>query len=608
MSFTVSIKYLIDNGTPIALPNCNSTIVVPTGNTVTLIPIVQNGSGSYSYQWTPSIPQCPSGVITPTASGTYVLSVHDLSKNIFASCSVTVSIPLSVSVSGTSGGQLNSLIKCGNSFKLPNGQLVKITAEGMGGSGIYSYTWTGPVGFVAPLDTNVISLTASELIAGLYTVTVKDLVSSQTTACSFTIAGTFAALDINVTGTLNGIPDPTIMCGASIASSTTDVLVLTAIGLNGDGTPIVYRWERNGILLSTTQSVTVSASGVYTIIISNEDNPNLTASCSLNITVSSPLCATVQLTSPNSSPMLACNDHATVLSSEINTLSVVAVGGTAPYSYVWATPDGIISTDQTIVITSSGTYNVTITDSSLVSKTLNCSITIIVADTTPLVINFLLCTSCGSRHVPCGSNICVIATNVNTLTAQIIGGIPPYRILWTLPNGCSSQNQIVSVLQCGIYTATVSDSSSPANINTCSVFIDVKAPLIDSYFCINDVPVGCGATLVTENCRAEIKSKICLRNYKCSILNYTLSINGLPVSSGTAYLRNCKSTLDFGCHRLQSFPSILKLVLSAPCGGPAAVCNITIKNSGQVQFFCPPQVCCQQQACCEKKKKKRRHH
>jgi hypothetical protein len=47
------------------------------------------------------------------------------------------------------------------------------------------------------------------------------------------------------------------------------------------------------------------------------------------------------------------------------------VGGTAPYNYAWAGPNGFISSNKDLVGIAAGTYNLAVTDISGCSKTLS---------------------------------------------------------------------------------------------------------------------------------------------------------------------------------------------------------------------------------------------
>ena len=125
-------------------------------------------------------------------------------------------------------------------------------------------------------------------------------------------------------------------------------------------------------------------------------------------------------------------------------ITATASGGTAPYTYAWTGPNNFSSTlanPQNLV---SGTYQVTVTDAngcSLLGPQLS------ILEPSPL--------SLTQSKV---DNSC-FQWNAGSISISVSGGTAPYRFAWTGPNGFSSTNQNLSELASGTYQLTVTDTN-----------------------------------------------------------------------------------------------------------------------------------------------------
>jgi uncharacterized repeat protein (TIGR03803 family) len=211
-------------------------------------------------------------------------------------------------------------------FGVANGS---ITAMGHGGFKPYTYTWSsGNTG-----------ATATGLLAGTYTVTMKDA-SGYTTTASATITQ----------------PGPIM---ASISSSSPVSCYggnngNAVVSVNGGLAPYTYAWTPSGginfaayNLNANNYNVLVTdASGCYTTVGVVITQPSSAISVTLNVTAGN----------RNQSAIRA-----------------IVTGGTPPYSYSW-TP--AYSLSDSISHLSSGTYSVTVTDSN--GCTQNASVALVV--------------------------------------------------------------------------------------------------------------------------------------------------------------------------------------------------------------------------------------
>lgn len=186
---------------------------------------VSGGSGNYSVTWS-TVPQQTGTSISSVNAGTYMVTAVDTVSGLCGTLSVT--IPYTGPVLSTSAVPAN----CQN-----NGSA---TVTVSGGTQPYSYNWSPSGG------TNA---TASNLVAGTYTVTVTD--ATGCTISGTAIVGNTSNLNVNVTTVADSCPSPS---GAAMSSVT------------GGTPPYSYSWAPGG---QTTPSITNVPSGNYTLTVTD---------------------------------------------------------------------------------------------------------------------------------------------------------------------------------------------------------------------------------------------------------------------------------------------------------------------------------------------------
>src|SRR5690606_13861703 len=129
--------------------------------------------------------------------------------------------------------------------------------------------------------------------------------------------------------------------------------------------------------------------------------------------------------------------------------TVSVIGGSAPYSFIWST---IGVTSDTATNLSAGTYNVQVTDANGGSTT---QVVTITQPQMPYQIQLV-----DLKDVSCNG------ANDGSISVQVLGGTPPYTYSWSVPVG---NTPIISNLQPGVYTLTVTDSDSNVISNTYSI-------------------------------------------------------------------------------------------------------------------------------------------
>ncbi|MTH18308.1 SprB repeat-containing protein, partial [Flavobacterium sp. LC2016-01] len=263
------------------------------------------GNGDYTYAW-------DNGETTAQATGlnagTHTVTVTD-KLGYKTTCTVVIGQPqsaLTCSVIQNKAVTANGL---------SNGEA---TVTPLGGNGGYTYLW----------DNGETTQKAVGLNAGLHSVTVTDSKGCKTT-CTVTIT------EPNVLSCSITQDDPAKCYGDSNGKAT-----VVAIGGNGEYT---YLWD-NG---ETTAQATGLNAGTHTVTVT--DKLGYKTTCTVVIgQPSAPLTATKSQINPG------CGGAAT------GSATVVASGGTAPYTYSWNTNP--VQTTATASNLAAGSYTVIITD------------------------------------------------------------------------------------------------------------------------------------------------------------------------------------------------------------------------------------------------------
>ena len=246
-----------------------------------------------------------------------------------------------------------------------------------------------------------------------------------------------------------------------------------------NGTP-PYSYNWNTIPVQTAQTATGLSAGAYIVTVTDA------AGCTLQ--------QQVVITQPM---LLTCVTSSAASQCGLNngSASVVAAGGTAPYTYLWNNG----ATTATINSLAAGTYSVTVTDAN--GCTTSCT----------EVVQGVGVLSC----VPTSTNVTCFGGNDGTATVgQITGGTPPYSYLWsTVP--AQTTNMAVN-LSAGTYTVVITDAFGCSK----SVTVTVSEPPAFS----------CNATVIIEPGCDDLNG---VANVSASggTAPYTYSWNTVPVQT-----------------------------------------------------------------------------
>ena len=347
------------------------------------------GTPPYSYLWSNG---ASTNSINGLAAGSYIVTVTDDHGCVISATVVISEPPLIIP-----NINIISQVSCNNG----NDGSVNISASG--GVPPYSYNWSN--------GSN--QTTLNNLTSGTYSVTITDDTGCTVSTSVVVNQPLLLTASINYTD---------ITCFNQIDGTATASAV-------GGTAPYTYFWS-NG---SNSAAITNLPMGTYTVTVT--DYNSCTASTSINIVEPAPL---TSLVSPTT--------NVDCFGNNTGSATVIAIGGTSPYSYNWSSGGTNVTSSGLI----SGTYYVTITDNHGCTDTNSVDITQPLQMTTAIT---------STTNVSCYSD-----TN-GSATITTNGGTPPYNYNWS--NGSNSST--ISNLIADTYFVTVTDSNGCSAVNSVTI-------------------------------------------------------------------------------------------------------------------------------------------
>jgi hypothetical protein len=364
------------------------------------------------------------------------------------------------------------------STSLPAGQvgtayMATLTATG----GKAPYTWTSgtlPAGLSLTASTGTIAGTPTAVASAPITFTVTDSsspVQTKTASLTLTITAAVSTLAISTTSLPNG--------QVGVAYSTTLVVTGGTAPYTWSGTvPAGLSLNASTGTIAGTPTAVASAPITFTVTDSSSPVQTKTASLTLTIAAASPTLAI-------STTSLPAGQVGTAYSA-----TLVATGGTTPYTWSGTVPAGLSLNSSTGAITGTPTATAsapitfTVTDSSnpLQTKTATLTLTITVAGSTLAIST----TSLPSGQVGVAYNATLAAT----------GGTTPYKWSGTVPAGLALNTSTGAIT--GTPTATgsapitftVTDSSNPVQTKTASLTLTISAAVSTLAITTTSLPAG----------------------------------------------------------------------------------------------------------------------
>lgn len=379
----------------------------------TITSTVTGGESPLSYAWSgpdgfTHSDASPSGL----AAGQYSLIVTD-----GQGCSTTAELtlmeppPVIASISAT----------LYNGFAIACAGQTSGSAEASadGGTGGYSFAWSGPGGFSSP-DASI-----SGLPAGSYTVIVTDANGCTGSASVDMLEPQLLDAAISITD-LGGFQ---VSCNGNDGSA--------AAVLSGGTAPYATVWTGPDGFNSTLASITGLASGEYQLTAT--DANGCTLSETITLTAPLPVEATFSSTANN------CPDEAN------GSIDAVISGGASTYTYTWSGPNGFTSTDEDLSGLSSGTYSLVVTDA------LGCGGSFSAELIGPAPINSGTYVSFYGLY-----NLQCMGDSSGVLDLTPVGGTTPFSVAISGPGGFQSTALTNGSLVAGDYLITITDANGCA--------------------------------------------------------------------------------------------------------------------------------------------------
>ncbi len=405
---------ITEPATAVAIGNPSVTNVLCNGaSTGAIVIAVQGGATPYTYLWNGGSTQQNQSNI---AAGTYTVTATD-ANGCKATATATVTQPTAISINGTTS---NTVVGC----------VGTITLNVTGGTGAYTYTWTG--NGITPAKAN--NQNQTDLCPNeTYTVTVKDA-NNCTATKSFTITGTIAP-PIRLT-------DSTVVSPAGCPGQNLGAINIT---FTGGQAPFSFEWlNAAGEIIDRRQNQTGLITGKYRVRITDAIGQKYLSG---EIDVKGSTSAINIGVSRISSETCNGNDGEIILN---------ITGGAAPYKYVWN--DGPTSKDRLGI--KAGTYSVTVSDEN------SCF-----SDKKDIKVDKSFCPLNATASAKAAN--CFSDAN-GSITVNITNGEPGYTIKWSATDSINVSNAPsrtasyeIRGLTAGTYNVSIIDSKGQRlTINT----------------------------------------------------------------------------------------------------------------------------------------------
>jgi hypothetical protein len=299
--------------------NAGNDTTIANGTSTMLHGNATNGTGAYHYHWTPDSLLVDSSLRTPTTRNLYSLTIFELTiTDDTAGCSASDYVTV-----GISGGALG-IGAIATPSAICFGQTTQLQAIASGGSGTYTYQWSGPNGF----SSNIQNPTVQPNVSSVYTVSINDGYNTKTNT---------------VTVTVNPLPVADAGAGQSIPYGTYINLSGNATGPSGN---YFYSWSPTNMLVNSNiqdpQTTKLTATTIYSLSVTD-----LVTNCVSN----NPANVTIEVTggalnvNPEATPDWICKGDNTQLHA------LAGGGNVGSYQYTWSSnPSGFTSIDANPIV------------------------------------------------------------------------------------------------------------------------------------------------------------------------------------------------------------------------------------------------------------------
>lgn len=349
-----------------------------------------------------------------------------------------------------------------------NGTTGAVDLTVTGGSGSYTYQWTGPVGFTSA------SQDISNLRSGGYSVVITDNVLA---GCS--VVRNFIIDQPALPLAVVDVTSKNIDCKGFASGE-------ISVNVSGGNAPFNYVWIGPGALVNGVNSQTGLVAGTYQVKVIDANLCDVTSS-------------DIILTEPAQSLALTVDEvlPVTVPGGNNGAIEVNVLGGTGNYNYTWEIGDGLIPETFTalggamsaprVENLMTGRYRVTVLDDNLCVIT--SSIIIVSEPGQPLLVQQI-----SLNHVrPCNGN------NNGSISVQITGGTPSmtsgsatYHIecykVGVLVDDAEDVSLSLAGLSAGFYTFRAQDA---LGVWSPDLIVEIREPSALNITALQQQPVTC---------------------------------------------------------------------------------------------------------------------
>ena len=385
-----------------------------------------------------------------------------------------------------------------------------------GGTGTYTYSWTGPNGFTSTLQ-NI-----STLSAGVYNVTITSGSATKTDILTLTQPTVISPVGTVTNSSCGNTPNGGIS------------LVVT-----GGVAPYTFAWSSG----ETTQNLTNKGAGNYTVTIMDTKQCAITPT-QFTITSPPPIAATATITNVN------CKGDKTGM------IMTAPSGGTSPYSFSWTGPASFTSTAQNINTLAAGNYALTVTDAKTCAYATNYTVT---EPATAVVIGAITITNANCNQ-----------SNGSATVGSVSGGTSPYSYSWAGGNNITQSTLNLTGVAAGTYNFTAKDFNGCFMVQTnvvvgnTSSTLAIGTPVVKNATCGNATgsitisPTGGAAPLKfawtgPNGFTATTQNISSLAAGAYSVLindanNCSISSGAITVSTANAALASTQTATNISCN------------------------------------------------------------
>ena len=482
---TISEPILISLTTALTKPlDCISNAIV----TVT----ATGGTAPYTYS-KDGITFVQSNVFENIVAGTYTTYVKDTNGCVNSSNSITISSLTPINISST---VVNARCKGNND--------ATISISALGGKAPYEYLLDNGVTYVT---SNVFT----NLVAGTYTVIVKDALN-----CTSSIIAT--------------VVEPTILSTTAALTKPIDCINNATVTVTATGGTAPYTYSKDGFTFVQNNVFENIVAGTYTTYVKDANG-----CINQNPTVISPL-----------TPLNATTTKKDVLCKGDNTGSITAIatGGQAPYTY---SLDGItFNTSNAFTNLRVGTFNITVKDTNgctatttitLTEPAENLSATAILINDQGIIVNANGGTAPYNYYLQNNNGIVVAGPQKDGIFTRL--PIGRYSAQVTDVNGCGYIHWSVDVAQAPALSATVQVDSIKCNVPG-TITVNASGGFQPYYYSFDN-----GATYTNSNVYSSFKPgtyTVKVRDYQNTIFSIVAMITqeSVPVINIAATNISCK--------------------------------------------------------------------